>query len=55
MIESYRKAQENPNVDAQKIIKYLQDDLGLARLTKKVNAIRFLPTIIPQGIKKNSK
>jgi mannan endo-1,4-beta-mannosidase len=44
MIESYRKAQENPNVDVRKtILKYLQDDLKLARLRdkSKVNAIRF--------------
>lgn len=45
LIESYRKAKQNPNVDPRKIvIKYLQDDLGLARLRdkSKINAIRFL-------------
>jgi len=36
------KAQENPNVDAQKIIKYLQDDLGLARLRDKVGLMLFV-------------
>lgn len=44
MIESYRKAKQNPKVDVRKtIIKYLQDDLALARLQdkSKVNAIRF--------------
>ena len=44
LIESYRKAKQNPNVNVrQTIIKYLQDDLGLARLRdkSKVNAIRF--------------
>jgi len=53
MIESYRKAQENPNVDARKtIIKYLQDDLGLARLRdKRLMLFVLLSTIIPQGIK----
>lgn len=45
LIESYRKAKQNPNVDARKtIVKYLHDDLGLARLRdkSKINAIRFL-------------
>lgn len=45
LMESYRKAKQNPNADARKIVvKYLQDDLGLARLRdkSKINAIRFL-------------
>jgi len=54
MIESYRKAKQNPKVDVRKtIIKYLHDDLGLAWLREsKVNAIRFgLFTIIQQKLK----
>lgn len=45
LIESYRQAKQNPNVNPRKtIVKYLQDDLGLARLREKskINAIRFL-------------
>lgn len=44
LTESYRKVQQNNNVDVRKtILKYLHDDLGLARLRdkSKVNAIRF--------------
>jgi len=44
MVECYRKAQQNPHADVRKtIIKYLQDDLELARLKdkSKINAIRF--------------
>jgi mannan endo-1,4-beta-mannosidase len=44
LTESYRKVKQNPNANVrQTVIKYLQDDLGLARLREKskVNAIRF--------------
>ncbi len=45
LIESYRKVQQNPNFDVRKLLrKYLQDDLGLARLRdeSRINTIRFL-------------
>ncbi|MDZ4871997.1 MAG: hypothetical protein CLLPBCKN_001385 [Chroococcidiopsis cubana SAG 39.79] len=45
LTESYRKAKENPQANLRQTIrKYLQDELGLARLRdrSKINAIRFL-------------
>lgn len=59
MSESYRKVQQNKGADIRKtIIKYLQDDSGLARLRdkSKVNAIRFwtfnnYPSADQEGVK----
>lgn len=44
MVESYRQVRQNPNISVKKTVaKYLQDNLGLAKLRdkSKVNAIRF--------------
>jgi mannan endo-1,4-beta-mannosidase len=44
LTESYRRVRQNPQVEMQKtILKYLRDDLGLAKLRdkSKINAIRF--------------
>jgi mannan endo-1,4-beta-mannosidase len=59
LTESYRKVQQNPNIDIRKtILKYLQDELGLPALreSSKINAIRFLAgNNYPVGQKKVGK